>query len=105
MVVIVDALSGWNQSYVGYHNTTAQAQKLVWAKHYTAYCASNPRCVAMLPFLWTTVAGAAEKQQDACCWGLKDMPVSNTSAQTSILSLSLSLPTSLSRSTSTSTST
>ena len=74
MIVIPDALSGWNQSFVGYKNASAQQTKLMWAKRYLAFCQANPRCVAMLPFLWKTVAGAAAKQQDACCWGLKDMP-------------------------------
>ena len=70
MIVIPDALSGWNQSFVGYRNASAQQTKLMWAKRYLAFCQASPRCVAMLPFLWGTVAGAAAKQQDACCWGL-----------------------------------
>jgi hypothetical protein len=46
----------------------------MWAKRYLAFCQANPRCVTMLPFLWDNEAGAVAKQQDACCWGLKNMP-------------------------------
>jgi hypothetical protein len=79
MIVIGDALVGWNQTEIGYRNITAQKIKANWDTQIFAFCAQSPRCVGMFPFLWNTVGQDVSRNKPppprgACCMGVKEMP-------------------------------